>query len=626
MVEAQVVVSDGHNSSSLIRTSKILAIVAYTLILISIILLNQNPSDGTYEFSIYSSLPLAFWAQLIISIIIGFILISITIKHPSRISAFLGFSIVLLSNTVLLLLPILKKYLIYGRGDVLTHIGWMNTIIDTGSIQNLHYPIDHILGVSVTYVAGINTFTVVSIIPFIFSILFIVSILVLSRLVLRSKKQVMLAIMLGSIMLFGYNYHLLFAPSHEIFFLLPLSLFIFIKSYSSDFHPRYKILFLLIIISTVLFHPMNSIILIFIIVCFGIINFFLRRRGTDSRALSNGLNKGYLKTVIVIFMIAYLSWQSYVILIKGQVRSIIQSFEEGFTDSQLSNYSDIISSHNLSFIDVWDYLLLTYGQIIFLVLPVGIGIIYHLVRLRKKNNEMHPILLTFALAFLLLSIISAVELIFTFVIESGRYLQYCIFFSILLLPALLLPNGDSNSIKVRRHNASLGKQNRLLHPSPSNIIISSLLVILLIISIASLYASPMVRLSNYQVTESEMTGMDHFFQRCDSSVEIYELGLSQFRFFDALYGQHMEHIGVSWGYPTPPDHFGYESATSWTGNITYPKYLLINEIGRYSYPNIFPDFYEEWRFYDSDFIRLSFDDNVSNVYSNGNLDVYLTGL
>ena len=624
MVEAEGTVSIGHNSSSFIRLVKLLAIVAYTSLLISIFLLILNPSNGDYEFSLYSSLPLAFWALIVISIIIGFILISITIRRPSKTSALLGFSVILLSNTILLLLPILKKYLIYGRGDVLTHIGWMNTIIDTGSIQNLHYPINHILGVSLTYVAGVNTFNVVSLVPFIFSIIFVVSIPILSKLVLFSKKQVMLAVMLGSIMLFGYNYHLLFAPSHEIFFLLPLSLFIFIKSCSSDFHMRYKILFLLIIISTVLFHPMNSIILIFIIICFGIINFFLRREGIDSKVLSNGPNKGYVKTVLVIFMIAYLSWQSYILMIKGQIRNIIQNFEEEFTASQLSNYSNIITSHNLSFIDVWDYLLLTYGQIIFLILPVGIGIIYYLMKCRKTKNELSPTLL--ALAFLLLSIISAVELVFTFVIESDRYLQYCIFFSILLLPALLLPNNDSSSIKVRRLNAILGKRSRLLHLSLKNIIISSLLVILLIISIASLYASPMVRLSNYQVTESEMTGMDYFFQNCDSSVEIYELSLSQFRFFDALYGQHIEHIGVSWGYPTPPDHFGYESATSWTGNATHPKYLLVNEIGRYSYPNIYPDFHDEWRFYDSDFIRLSFDHNVSNVYSNGNLDVYLTGL
>ena len=135
----------------------------------------------------------------------------------------------------------------------------------------------------------------------------------------------------------------------------------------------------------------------------------------------------------------------------------------------------------------------------------------------------------------------------------------------------------------------------------------------------------MVRSASYQVTESEMAGMNHFFQSCDASVEIYELGLSQFRFFDALYGQHVPHIGVSWGYPTPPDHFGYESEISWTDNATHSKYLLINEVGRYSYPNIYPDFHEEWRFYDSDFIRLSFDHNVSNVYHNGNLNVYFLG-
>ena len=136
----------------------------------------------------------------------------------------------------------------------------------------------------------------------------------------------------------------------------------------------------------------------------------------------------------------------------------------------------------------------------------------------------------------------------------------------------------------------------------------------------------MVRLSNYQVTESEMTGMDHFFPKMRQFCGNLRTGPIPIQILRCIiwtaHGAHWCELG----YPTPPDHFGYESATSWTGNITYPKYLLINEIGRYSYPNIFPDFYEEWRFYDSDFIRLSFDDNVSNVYSNGNLDVYLTGL
>ena len=70
-------VSEGHNSSSLVRKSKLLGILAHLLILVSIILLIQNPSNGTYEFSIYSALPLAFWAQLIISIIIGFIVLMI---------------------------------------------------------------------------------------------------------------------------------------------------------------------------------------------------------------------------------------------------------------------------------------------------------------------------------------------------------------------------------------------------------------------------------------------------------------------------------------------------------------------------------------------------------------------
>jgi hypothetical protein len=599
--------SNSDNRAGIVhRVPKLLLIASFTLIILSLVAITTSPFDGTYEFSIYSALP-EFFVLLTFSIIVSFIVLITQFNAKSNKIIGLAFFSLVLSGIILSLLPMLRGYYSYGRGDVLTHIGWMNTIQELRSFRNLHYPLNHILGVSFADITGIGLFDTSMIIPAFFSLTLILSIYALAIEILPSRKQRIIAIAIGSMLILGGN-HISFAPFQQSVFLLPIAFFSLSKVIKNECSSRFKLIFIVFLIVLTLYHPLSSILLIIVLLMIVILRKFDTMMRSDGASTTPAGISKFLLGAISIASITYLSWQAYLILLKRQVNSIIDSILHDDGSSQLANYVNIITTNDLSFTNFIVHLFSVYGTYIILFAIAIFGLLLLLVGWLRHKQSISPTIRIFGAIFLLFLGIAAFELVFSLVLGMNRYLAYSALVAIFLIPLIYYDKG------IKSLMATLKKFERPL--------ILVFLTSILIVSMANLYASPFVRLSNYQVTESEMAGMDHLFQNCDSSVEIFELGLSQFRFFDALYGNHVKHIGTSWGYPIPPDHFGYGSETSWTGNKTQSKYMIINEVGRYSYPNIYPDFPERWRFIESDFERLNADMNITKTYFNGNLEIY----
>src|SRR5205809_1309070 len=79
----------------------------------------------------------------------------------------------------------------------------------------------------------------------------------------------------------------------------------------------------------------------------------------------------------------------------------------------------------------------------------------------------------------------------------------------------------------------------------------------------NLYLSPITKKENQQVAESELVGMKWFFEHRDQSMSVYELGLSQLRFYQALFGVAAPATNLRYGpVATPVDHFGYQNGTA----------------------------------------------------------------
>ena len=118
--------------------------------------------------------------------------------------------------------------------------------------------------------------------------------------------------------------------------------------------------------------------------------------------------------------------------------------------------------------------------------------------------------------------------------------------------------------------------------------------------------------------------MSTFFSYRNESLSIFELGLTTFRFYDAIYG-YSAGLNSSFEekYMLPPDHFGYQNDTLSRNFYNSSKYLLLNYKGRELNPQINPEFEYKWSFGPKDFEQLKIDNKVQQVYSNGDLEIFM---
>jgi hypothetical protein len=594
------------------RVAKILITLSFVLITLSLLVIAANPSNGSYEFSIYSAYPWYFWASVLSSIIIGQVLIlSRCYSHSNKVLLLSGVAI-LFSNTILLCLPILRGYVAFGRGDVLTHIGWMKDILQTGYI-GIHdiYPLNHILGVSFSFASGMNLYDVTMVIPIFFSLFLTITVFLFAREILETRWQIILATVIGSIMLFG-TAQTSFAPFQQSIFLFPFTLFLFFKSRSSSKASLYRAMFLFYLVFVAFYHPLSAVFMIAILIVMEQGMAFSKWAGMVDEKKSAPFQKmqKVSNLVLIAFVVCFM-WNAYTKVVRINIWNLLNSLNSSSDSSQLASYTNIINSNNLSIVDILGSLFTMYGQYVILIIITTLGMARLLHGMIKLGHKQSPITLMLSYEFSFFIIASIVTSFIVYIVGFGRYLIVSVIFCIFLLPLLM----DSAKFPKRFGN---------IKPKPylQSIALMILVFTLLMISTLSLYASPTVRSINYQVTETEFVGMDGFNHMRVMDNQVFEMGTSQYRMYDALYGRDSKSFTTNEILYSPPDHFGYLSNQSWTGNSSSPKYLLLTDAGRYFYPEIYPDFSNRWRFTNADFTRLMLDSNVTKLYDNSNLDIY----
>lgn len=573
------------------------------LILALIVIIVSGPATG-YEFSIYNAYPWYFWTCLFAAILSGQILIirDILDFSESRGWIFGGLSIIL-SNTVLLFLPLIRGYHNSGTGDVLTHLGFMNNIINSGSVGIDQYPIDHILGVLLHFITSISLPEITMIIPPIFSIFFILSILLLGRVLIPDKKYALLFLSFGSILYFqGYNN--LFAPNAQAMLLLPLILYLIIKISQVEKTKENILLLLTISILIVFFHPLVTIICILI---YAIIRFLNIVQQKILHASQSNLPLEYLIFVMFCF---FSIWSTIINSATRTVEPIISSLI-GVEDqvSQFDTYSSSIGSVSVDYWYLTKLAINVYGQflIIGILSIVCIGIIF--VTYRKKLNQI-PFLVPISILGYIFFTIFSVILFFV----SGKSFFIRIIRISMIFSLILIPYGSYVVLKSERINFEK----------------SILFVIILLLSIFSLtffstnnlFDSPIIKESNQQVLNSDYQGLNTFFTFRDDSISTLENGISSFRFYDAQFGQGTPRTNIFYGeLIRPVDHFGYNTNISLSKRYNN-KYLILTNRGIFTYQNIYPEFPKSWRFTPSDFMKLKTDKNVQQFYQNGNLQIF----
>jgi hypothetical protein len=613
-----------------IRIIKLLSIFAFSMMILALIIILRTPSTPNYEINIYNTYPWYFWMFIMLSIYAGaLILIKSYITKAQNNYWIFGFAVILLSNFILLNIPVFQNYLILGRGDILTHIGWMRNIVDTGYFGNDMYPITHILGAVTHYFSGISLESITTLIYPVFSIFYILSFYILYNEILLDKSKVILALVFTSIMVFG-TAQTSFAPFTLSFFTIPIFFYLYFRERSNQ-KWNVKILLIIATIFLLLFHPLTALLLLFSIMIIEFSRYIYLKINQPPQSSSQNVQpikyrRNFSYVLIALLIAGLLLWKPYLHLLQNGFYTFYL-----FIESQSSpNFSSALATANkASLNDLITTTMYIYGVLIITILASLISI-YELVENNiksLKNSSLH--LLNIFLSLKVYEIFSIIGFL-VFVILSifvyfklplfgfTRILSFATIFTSFLMFSLFYIILESKNRKL-----NINKYVKVL-------VISIIIFPIICISTLNLYDSPLTLTPNEQVTSSEVNGMETFYLYDNNSSRILDLGISQYRFLAYIYGEQADSYGQdihianlsNTSRTNPIDHFGFNNTTTITQFYNGSVYLLINDIAVENYPQIYPNYPNKWRFTPQDFNTLNNTQQVMLIYNNGNLRIY----
>lgn len=590
-----------------IRYQKILLIASFVIILLCLYAIFNNHGVQGYEISIYEVYPLySFWYPLILSIFIFHIILILNIsnKSNSSISWKIAINGLVMANSIVLLLPLIRRYSLMGSGDPATHMGYIKDILYTGCIGANTYPMNHILACITHWISGFDLNICMMLYPFIFYSLYTVSFYLLLTTFLKCRTSVLVGMMLVPLLLLGGSH---FTPQAESNFFLPFVFLIFFLRYSGENGLNNSILMIICSFAIAFYHPLTT---LFLIISFSVIeSLYIIYERFVINLDPNIRDSSY---IIMILTINFFIWQSYSSLFLGTFRDVYRwLYEESTKSSIFETYSEQMAIYQPDPVYLITSIIYVYGKGLLLIFMglISISIMMYDRFKNKKNIDINY--MAFSIVFIICALFGYSSLFIVTGTGYGRVLTYAFFISIFLI-----------SISV---GDILEKYNETLCSLKFLVIFSIILLILTYLSIFTLYHSPIIKSIGQQVTDSQITGINTFFEIRNENFNVLEAGLSVKRMKDALYGTRKGLKNIMYITPKIPAHFGYNNTTTHFGSYYGPKpmYLAINTPFRILNQALIPDYPERWKFSQMDFIMLENDVTISKIYSNREMDIYL---
>jgi hypothetical protein len=582
--------------------NQLYAFVGVVLTLLAIVIVILIPPARGFEPSLYQVFPWYFFALIGGAILVGFLPVYRTARGRAVDARtwMLGLVPVLVSNALLLFMPYIRGYPVYGRADVLTHVGFARNIATSGVVSNNIYPNTHLLVNALAYATGLDIATVINLIPPAISFVYIGAMYLLARVIFDDDSLFLLAVPF-TILLIGGRAHLGPVPYGMSVFLVPFALYLFIKEQQTK-AISCRIALIVALVSLIIYHPLTALFLMFVILVY-----ILAKKSRRFSAEHIGpTNIGSL--AFAVFATWYLNFAGIIFRLESVLNVLVGSTE---TTSTLDSYTATVSRTSPELIDLVRIAIFRYGKSMLLFTLAGLFILA--IVLWYLNGVWSPTLNIYTAVFMIcftgFAVGSVLFLVNNLIVGWGRPLMFANIFSTLLAGGLFyvyyrrLSDRDS---PLRSLDISYGV----------------VMVLLVGLVVFSLYPSPLTTHMNVQVTDMELDGTDWLFEHRSENIQTEEFGLSQHRFYEVHNGEQPLPDGLRRHETRPPPHFNYTEHQTIGESYTSDTYLMITEYGRVTYQVKFPEYEQFWQYTPEDFSRLERDPTVSRMYDNGELDLY----
>ncbi|MGA2933753.1 MAG: hypothetical protein ABSD81_01195 [Methanomicrobiales archaeon] len=588
------------------RICRLLTLFGFVLILLCLLIILLAPPISGYEFSLYDAYPWIFWLFIIIAIFSGqsILLLSAFHSEKTKNNWIFGFVLIFTADFILLSLPLMRGYFINGSGDVLTHIGYMRDIITNSNLGSNYYPLDHIFGIILQYFTNLSIEQITYVIPLYFSSFYLIAWIPLAKVISKSREVFFLTLIFGSLLCFGNNF-MAFAPFCQILLFFPFFLYLIFRMISPFISKSFHFAILLTTVLLALFHPLVAVLAMILL---AILIIYKDLKGKE---LSFQFSPFFL---FFIFVLLFLSWSSYLYTLIKTVNPIIQSIlGNGGMTSEFTRQMSYLEYGIDPFLLI-RHVFYTYGIQIIIGILFFMALFWIFTTYRNQNKDekkrwqiMQIIVYSYFILFFLAIAMLFVNGSFGFI----RIYNFAVVFSFFIIAgwfAYIISDIQYVTLK------------KMLHI----LFIIGIIMALTYLSVFTLYLSPLTRNSNQQVTESDYKGMGTFFSFRDEALKIFELGLSQKRFHDALYGVDVPNVNIVYYETNPlPKHFGYQSNESFNQLYSESRYyFILNKQGRFYDERVNPEFSDLWSYTPQDFSRFFNGINNNNIYSNDDLKIY----
>jgi len=589
-------------SRPLVET-KLLALVGLILTLFVVLIAAVVPPANGYEASIYEVYPWYFWVSVVGVFLAGQLAILRSAHgdlEGDRTWLF-GLAAMFLVSAILLLMPYIRGYPVYGRADVLTHIGFIKNISKQGFVEPSNiYPSTHLLVRILAFATESEPMQVINIIPAVVSVTYFGSMVLLLSQMFDRRRMFLFGLVFVSVPSLGTP-HLLAVPFTHSMLLVPFVLYLFIREQRTNTLPV-RIALVTAVISLVIYHPLTT---LFLIAALAIYWVFKR----TSRFADEYVGPtSSLSLLVAVFAAWYFTFPGIIF----RIESILNAFlgEEEST-STLENYSSTISQTQPDLADILTLAVYKYGvEALTVALGVGFVLVAFLLWQRGRFSP-NIYMLTFSAVVLTFTVGSVLFFTMDLIVGFGRPL--------LMAQILALPLAGAFWYLIWRFSRGVS--------DIGSTAFTGLLVILLVLFVSlstfTVYYSPNTSQMNHQVTEMEVSGTEWLFENRNETIAIDEFGISQDRFYDLHYGTEGERPSIRDEETGPPEHFNYTVNRYAGESYASDSYLMLTKYGRITYQEKFPDYEEYWAYKPKDYERLEYDPTVSRTYDNGEFNSYL---
>jgi len=579
-------------------------IMGFISIVIAMLIICSSTASK-YEISIYTAYPCYLWCFILIPLFCGIIVLLYSSFEKKSIFMYSSILLIILSNLIILLLPLFRNYFLNSFGDEVSHLGMIKDILVNGMIgKDNFYPSTHLLVVYLNYYTNIDPRILIKVIPSIFLLIYYSGIYVLLKHLKKGIEVFAFTMILASVFYYGY-FSVYTLPTQFILCITPLILsFIFIKNDNVN-KLSFSIIFVLLLFSSAFLHPLGSLFIIILLLLFATSTFLFNH--LNCMDIHIKLNYNTLNPSILLFIV-FFSWFSIFSIFNNSITFAFNSFILNAGQVPIEKLSSDIISSNLNFFDIIIRIITNYAHVICLM---GLSLISTVIVIKKiivKKIDVSLLFLSLSSLFFGLFYLATLLIGFLTTGYSTRIFNWSIMAALLLNGIIIYEYiSKIKSVQIKR------------------ITIFTFLAIVLFsatIGVFSVYPAPNNGQINIQGTQQDIVGMEWFLNQKDLNYTLIigEIPLRAIKFINGDDGSNSIIKSDVFGafYQSRP-HIGYDEEYASLGErYSEQPYLIIDEQIK-SAKILRPD---SGKYTANDLNRLEYDNTLNKIYSADGLEIW----